>query len=449
MARDANLDTIQNSTLPLASDNIYSEIQRDILPTVVVSSFMAQDTFVRDWALNGEQDQKLITRYLKSIQDKYDMETAYFISDKTLRYYHSTMVLRSVSPDSPDDEWYFRAKDIAEEFEINLDEDFLTAQNRNFFVNHKMLDYQGQFLGIIGVGLSTNTISSLIKSYQNKFNRRVFFVNNQGEVVMHGADFEGQLNLSRRQGYEQHAENIINRDVMNLTYHAAGIKVLVTTRFIPELDWYLIVEEKEVSQQKILNSLYINLFFSFLISLVVLLVARFVLSRYQNRLEIMANTDSLTHLYNRHAFESEVLLAKEQADKSLHDLCLLLVDIDYFKKINDQYGHLSGDAVLKQFAALLKKSTPTESVTCRWGGEEFIVILPKTAESEAKELALSLLETVEAHTFRLRKNRTVKLTMSCGLSQLLQGDDIEDLLKRTDKALYSAKKSGRNQLVTI
>ncbi len=447
-AKAAHRETIKLSTLPLTSDNIYSEIQRDILPTVVISSLMAQDTFVRDWALSGEQDPALITRYLNSIQEKYQTETAFFISDRSLRYYHSTTVLRYVDPEKADDDWYFRAKDMAEDFEINVDSDFLTAQKRNFFVNHKMFDYQDSFLGIIGVGLATDTISNLIENYQQKFNRQVFFVSSNGEVVMHGKNFAGATILNQRPGYREQAAVILNQATTDFSYQINGEQMMVTTRYIPELDWYLLVEERAASQPILTRSLWINLAFSLLISMVVLWLTRITLSRYQGRLEKLANTDSLTQLDNRFAFEHKIIGAVSEAQNKQQALCLILVDLDHFKTINDQYGHLNGDAVLKQFAAILKARMPSECVTCRWGGEEFILLMPDTDLLAAEEFVHHLMSIVRGHAFQL-KNAEIKLTFSCGLSKLKVGEQVEDLLKRTDKALYQAKEKGRDRLVVL
>lgn len=111
---------IRTNTLPLTSDNIYSEIQRDVLPTIVISSLMAQDTFVRDWILAGEKDPELIVRYLKSIQDRYKTATAFFISDKTLNYYHSTGLLKQVNPDDLNDSWYFRVEQLKDALKSTL-----------------------------------------------------------------------------------------------------------------------------------------------------------------------------------------------------------------------------------------------------------------------------------------------------------------------------------------
>ena len=103
VARDSLEEQISETTLPLTSDNIYSEIQRDLLQPIFISSLMAHDTFVRDWALSGETDEKRIIKYLTEIQSRYDTITSYFISDKTRNYYHPSGVIKQISEDDPAD----------------------------------------------------------------------------------------------------------------------------------------------------------------------------------------------------------------------------------------------------------------------------------------------------------------------------------------------------------
>lgn len=123
VAHDSISSQIAETTLPLTSDNIYSEIQRDLLRPIFISSLMAQDTFVRDWTLAGEQDERAIIRYLKEIQKRYGTVTSFFVSDKTRKYYHSTGVLKKVSESDPQDAWYFRVQKMHDDYEVNVDTD--------------------------------------------------------------------------------------------------------------------------------------------------------------------------------------------------------------------------------------------------------------------------------------------------------------------------------------
>ena len=112
LAQDSVSDHIAEETLPLTSDNIYSEIEQDLLRSVLISSLMAHDTLLRDWTLDGEANPEKMVRYLKEIQQKYDTTTAFYVSEETRNYYHASGVLKQVSRDDEQDAWYFRAREL-------------------------------------------------------------------------------------------------------------------------------------------------------------------------------------------------------------------------------------------------------------------------------------------------------------------------------------------------
>ena len=110
VSRDALREQVLSSGLPLTSDNIYSEIRKDLLPPIFVSSMMAHDTFLRDWVLDGEQPLIKVTRYLKEVRRRYATVSAFFVSDRTRNYYHPEGVVEQVVRNDPSDAWYFRVR---------------------------------------------------------------------------------------------------------------------------------------------------------------------------------------------------------------------------------------------------------------------------------------------------------------------------------------------------
>ena len=196
VAHNSLREQIETNTLPLTSDNIYSEIQQDLLRPIFISSLMAHDTFVRDWALSDEQNPAPMTRYLKEIQDRFGTITSFYVSDKTGRYYHSSGVLKTVSQRDPADAWYFRVRDLTpgEEYEINIDTDTADRTKTNVFVNYRVYDFDKGLIGVTGVGLGVDKVKQLIEKYQQRYNRTVYFVDNNGEVTLHGSQFNGTDN---------------------------------------------------------------------------------------------------------------------------------------------------------------------------------------------------------------------------------------------------------------
>jgi diguanylate cyclase (GGDEF)-like protein len=162
-------------------------------------------------------------------------------------------------------------------------------------------------------------------------------------------------------------------------------------------------------------------------------------------LQERATSDGLTSLMNYQAFQD--ILEKEISRSKRHGLplSLILADIDYFKKVNDTYGHLAGDSVLKRVAALLKDGIRISDSACRYGGEEFAVLLPETDGAGGMILAERLRAQVSSTAFFTDGHR-IKLSMSFGVAEMVNRNDFSnaDLLKRADRALYEAKRAGRN-----
>jgi len=169
-----------------------------------------------------------------------------------------------------------------------------------------------------------------------------------------------------------------------------------------------------------------------------------ILRSKNRKYETMASTDSLTGLYNRYKF-SELYLSAYRTMTQRHDnMSIILLDIDYFKRVNDTYGHNIGDQTLIQISHSLLKILRSIDIVCRWGGEEFIVLLPSVNLENASVVAEMLRDYIE----KLEIDIVGKLTVSFGVSQVVEGDEMQDAIDRADKALYLAKNSGRNCVKT-
>ena len=156
-----------------------------------------------------------------------------------------------------------------------------------------------------------------------------------------------------------------------------------------------------------------------------------------------ASKDSLTQLFNRGKFDDVLTKEISLANTTLTPLSVIFLDIDYFKVVNDTYGHDIGDSVLIELAQILKNTTRNGDFIARWGGEEFIITLQSTSVLRASILAEKIREAVELHDFA----NVTKQTISLGVSEYIYNESQESLLKRVDEALYKAKDSGRNRVV--
>jgi two-component system, cell cycle response regulator len=163
----------------------------------------------------------------------------------------------------------------------------------------------------------------------------------------------------------------------------------------------------------------------------------------------LAITDPLTGLYNRRYMESHVTSLVEQALARGKPLALLVVDIDYFKAVNDMHGHDAGDDVLREFATRVKKSIRGIDLACRHGGEEFVIVMPETDMAVAAIVAERIRRRIAGEPFSIRAGAAaLDVTISVGLAALASvADTAAQILKRADQALYRAKRDGRNRVV--
>jgi two-component system, cell cycle response regulator len=162
----------------------------------------------------------------------------------------------------------------------------------------------------------------------------------------------------------------------------------------------------------------------------------------------MAITDPLTGLHNRRYMESHLGSLLEQAVSRKKPLTVLVLDIDYFKAINDTHGHDAGDDVLREFSVRIKKSIRGIDLACRYGGEEFVVIMPETDLTVATMVAERLRRRIATEPFPIQDgSRSIEVTISIGISALGRDDTAANILKRADTALYRAKRDGRNRVV--
>lgn len=157
--------------------------------------------------------------------------------------------------------------------------------------------------------------------------------------------------------------------------------------------------------------------------------------------EHAARIDSLTGMWNRRHFELEAMREIDRARRYGLPVSLVMFDIDHFKLVNDRHGHLAGDDVLKQIAIIVQDSLRSSDLACRWGGEEFAILMPGVLED-----AVNVAEKLRVAIAQFAFAEVGKLSVSCGCAQLAQGEDLTGWSRRADAALYRAKERGRNRV---
>jgi diguanylate cyclase (GGDEF)-like protein len=166
--------------------------------------------------------------------------------------------------------------------------------------------------------------------------------------------------------------------------------------------------------------------------------------RTEERLKLLATTDSLTGIYNRRHFDEVLTSEINRSTRFKSPLSLILFDIDHFKHINDTFGHQEGDRVLTQLALAVGEAIRTTDLFARWGGEEFAVLLPGCDLNDGRLLAEKLRMLLEKQSFA----DVGQVTCSFGVAEHMPGDDVDGLMRKADRCLYHAKASGRNRVET-
>ncbi|MGB1108875.1 MAG: sensor domain-containing diguanylate cyclase [Gammaproteobacteria bacterium] len=444
VARTALGDQISQTTLPLTSDNVYSEIQRDLLRPVFISSLMARNTFLRDWILAGESDEQDVRRYLSEIQQRFQTVSSFLVTEGSRRYYHPSGELKTVSADDPSDAWYFRTLQLpsGQDYEINVDWDTANPSELTVFVNHKVFDFAGEPIGVTGVGLALDTVTQLLMNYEKRYGRRVYFVDEGGVITLNGQGALTGESLYKDEAMAVIAESLLGQRDGSFRIRRDGVTVHINSRYVPEFKWILIVEQREhaASDSHQFHALLINLLISVLLTVLVLVSVNLAIGFHQRRLETMASTDKLTGALSRQVFDGIHDHASKVAKRTGKPISLLIMDLDRFKPLNDRHGHLVGDECLRWLVRQTRKVVREVDSICRWGGDEFLILLPDCDGRQAEQLAGRIKCALTDHPL-VWGEESISLSVSTGTAQWAEGEDFETVLGRADETLMQNKRN--------
>ncbi|WP_022662296.1 sensor domain-containing diguanylate cyclase [Paucidesulfovibrio longus] len=448
-SRKSMREEIMTSSLPLIRENIYSEIHSSLIEPILVSTTMANDAFLRAWAMRGETDVDEVTRYLRDIRTRYGFFSVFFVSAHTHRYYHYQGIHKIVSPNNAHDVWYYDFLKSGSDYQLDVDTDEVTGGILTIFINHRIEDYEGNLLGVTGVGVKMDSVARLLSDTQKKYQRRVYMVNREGLVQAHSdISLVNVFNIREAQGIRDIADQILGlrNNARNFEYEGPKGIVLLSASYVPELDWFVIVEQDEKTLLEATEgNLTRTLVGGFAATLLCILVSMLAVNHFQSRLERMTVTDELTGVANRRRFDEQFEMAKSRHQRGNNPFSLILIDLDGFKKINDKAGHLEGDRVLVEVAGLIREQIRPADLVARWGGDEFIV-MAESGLKGAEDLAERIRAAVEQS--QIVCPTVCHLTTSMGVAEYLEGESLDNLTSRADEALYRAKQNGRNKVET-
>ncbi|RXJ88733.1 GGDEF domain-containing protein [Arcobacter sp. CECT 8983] len=436
---------LKNQTLPLFLNNVYLDIQKHIVKPHIISSTMANNSFLKNW-LKEESNTEKIKEYLFSIKKDYDLFNTFLVSEKTKKYYTKDGVLEVINEKNPLNAWYFDFKESDKNHEMNLDLNKFMSDDLIIFINYKIYDENSKLLGVTGVSLKTLYINKILKTFRTHKHFIVSFYNKNGQMVLSEKYINSKYSDSGKKSLSKFKQEILSKDSSMLEYKENGNTYILNSKYIPELDLYLTVETNlENFTYNITNVLYFNMIVSFLVTAIIAFLVYLIIKNYSKKIEFLSQHDPLTKVSNRRDFELKLNTYFNLMKRKRNDICLIFIDIDDFKSLNDKLGHHIGDKVLVQFANIMQSEIRKTDLFARWGGEEFLIALIDSNISDTTNLTEKLRMLIE-NDIKLNKLTKTKVTASFGITKLEEDDTIEEAISRADKAMYLSKNEGKNQV---
>lgn len=432
----------------LTSTNIYSEINNELTKPIFVSLTMANDSFVKQWLqLEDPQNNQEIIDYLAGIRSKYNYHSVFLISAKSLNYFHYNGLFKTISAQDDHDQWYYDFINQDKLYVLDVDQDQVDNQRLTIFINCKILDDQGNLMGVAGVGIEMTYVQELLENFERDYDLEAFLVDEQGLIQAHtNPNLIETQNINDLESYSAIGPSLYNKtDTINV-FNDDDLynQQYIISHYIEELDWYLIVR-KDTSElaQSFNQQLYYDLFVIILVLASVLIIVQRIINKNDTQMKKLALLDNLGILSNRKDFDQNLKATLSLNDETKGAWSVFLMDLDHFKDVNDTHGHLQGDEILKHVMTLCKAALNDHLIT-RWGGDEFsgIIYLPGVLAAEKLEaLQLEIVNDPLLSKFNI--------TVSIGVTQAIGIDTEDTIIRRSDQALYASKTKGKNQVTLL
>ncbi len=440
---------LDKEILPLTGEAITAQVEQTLLSMVSRSEALALDTFFEKQIAAGEQHPEEISRHLRSWQQNNGTLALSFVSATSHRHYTHGGEPDSVQPKEPADDWFFRIRALPDAYEIETGVRPEGQKTPTIIISHKVHGQDGTYIGAVRCTFPVTSIQEILESQTRRFGTTVFFVNGQGRVVLSGSPKMPPFHFVRDIEPIHAVLNSPLPEPQSLHYVLNHRRIALHARLIPELNWFLFIE-------KPVRGYVLALWPGFLLTGVIFLgtgvlicgICAFFISSYQTKLDSMATTDELTQLTNRHAFEPVFEHALRESDRNHLPLSIALFDVDHFKELNDLHGHLAGNAVLISVAESISQEVRGTDCLCRWGGEEFLLLLKGSNLQSGYALVDKIRQDIQETTI-IYENTPIHVQVSIGIVEKQKEEDMEWLIQRIDQALYLAKNKGRNRVETI
>lgn len=419
---------------------IISILQRDLVDSFDDSVGISQainNSLIQDFINNRAQYSDAeasdsMEGYLRGIKNQFGFDTSFLVLESTKEYYTEYGLMKNLDLNSEDDSWYSNFKKSGKDMELNIDNDQANGNRITIYVNIRMTDKGGNFLGVCGVGHTLEKLNLSIDSIESKYGLTVMLADKEGTIQVAGNESYNGTEIA-----QYIKDYIVNYDYsLEYEYEKIGTGGYIMVKYVPEYDWYLCVEGPQKVDEMSRSILYTLL--AALIALIIMVKIISVAMKYQADETLLfkadSETDMMTGLYNRRAFDN--MLESIRASKSIRDISVVVIDVNGLKQINDEKGHLAGDELIIKTAECIKEMYGNHGRCFRLGGDEFTIILLEPLDDIDE-----LIKQIKARISICKLENADSLSVSIGVAR---GEDyqslsIDELLEIADKAMYSDK----------
>lgn len=431
----------------LSSAMLASKIDDDLANPIFVGQTMANDVFVKDWLAKEQSTDNAaakIQQYLKAYCDQYGYHSAFLVSAKSQIYYYQDGINKKITPEDAHDVWYYDFVDSGKAYDLDVDRDEISDDVLTVFVNCRITDAKGALLGVVGVGIEMSNLQALFDRHEREYNMKAFLMDETGLIQVDSvAGRIEAVNFFDAPKAQTIREQILENQTSTELFWKAeqGSGYCLVTQYIEELDWYLVVEKDTELVRETLNAqMWQTLLATFLVIGVVLLLVSKLLGKYSRGLIRAASIDGVTGLPNNKMFRQ--FYNQNMGRVGFTRGKLFMFDIDDFKTINDTYGHLSGNEVLKRVSRVAKEVVGEDGIVARWGGDEFVgMVYGNGMKTE------TLVRLIGKNIANMRDVDCPQVTVSVGATAMSSRSGLTKLLHEADVAMYAAKNQGKNRTI--
>ncbi|MFC3122623.1 diguanylate cyclase [Agaribacter flavus] len=431
---------------------VFALIENELTEPLHIAKTLAEIGVYDEYFQSQTPDEEKLVPQLKSYQDTFGLQF-YLAHENSRKQFNSDgRVFDLIEGEIV---WYFALKD---ETDSEIQAVLGQREDVHLFIDVRQYDDAGNFIGFAGVGKSLSDFLRSFEEFRSEYGHEFVFVNNRQEIVLssipelspaqalHEDDDIGIKLETEMYWYEEFIEKSADALEPSAVVEAEDGDLLISRLNLENLNWSLyILTPLNSRQQEVNQSFAIYVALGMILVLFVYKILYRIIDAYIDRVSCNMNQDPLTGLanrkYGRHFFN--------RMRKRNRQIAVVVTDLDHFKRINDTYGHMAGDHVLKEVSESFASVLDKKDLAVRWGGEEFAFILPDTDGEEAKDIAEAARLAIERLDIAVDSSTKIKITASFGIYASRQyADTLDVMIERADRAMYKAKADGKNKVLS-